>query len=260
MITMKNLIPILALSLLLLFSNCAIYDQQGKPVKSNENKSPDNVLTAKEVKEGWKLMFDGKTSAGWMNAKTGSFPSSGWEIKNGVLSVNPEAKGENGGGDIVSTGKYSNFELSVDFMYSRGANSGIKYLVDTESDNGALASIGCEYQILDDRLNPDAMAGISGNHKLASLYDLIAPKNVKDNGAGEWNTAMIVVRGNMIQQWLNGNLTVECRRSTPEWEKLVAGSKFRDIKGFGESAGGRILLQDHGGAVSFKNIRIRELQ
>ncbi len=218
----------------------------------------DNQLTEREKADGWKLLFDGSTSAGWMNAKTKSFPATGWEIREGVLSLNPESKGPDGGGDIVTSEKFRNFELMVDFRYVTGGNSGIKYFVDTESDNGARSSIGCEYQILDDRENPDAKAGMEGNRKLAGLYDLIAPKNIRDNGAGQWNRATIIVNGSKVQHWLNGFLTVEYERATPEWRELVAKSKFRDFKGFGEAAEGRILLQDHGNVVSFKNIKIRE--
>ena len=218
----------------------------------------DNQLTEREKADGWKLLFDGSTSAGWMNAKTKSFPATGWEIREGVLSLNPESKGPDGGGDIVTSEKFRNFELMVDFRYVTGGNSGIKYFVDTESDNGARSSIGCEYQILDDRENPDAKAGMEGNRKLAGLYDLIAPKNIRDNGSGQWNRATIIVNGSKVQHWLNGFLTVEYERGTSEWRELVAKSKFRDFKGFGEAAEGRILLQDHGNVVSFKNIKIRE--
>ena len=218
----------------------------------------DNSLTSREIKDGWKLLFDGKTSAGWMNAKTRSFPASGWEIRNGILSVNPESKKPGEGGDIVTTERFKNFELSIDFMYTKGANSGIKYFVDIESDNGSLASIGCEYQVLDDRNHPDAQAGFAGNRTLAGLYDLIAPKNKRDNGDNQWSRAVIVVNGNKVQHWLNGFLTVEYERSTPAWKELVTTSKFKSIKGFGEASEGRILLQDHGNSVSFKNIKIRE--
>ncbi len=218
----------------------------------------DNQLTEREKADGWKLLFDGSTPAGWMNAKTKTFPASGWEIREGVLSINPETKGPDGGGDIVTFEKFRNFELMVDFRYLTGGNSGIKYFVDTESNNGALSSIGCEYQILDDSENPDAKAGMEGNRKLAGLYDLIAPKNIRDNGAGQWNRATIIVNGSTVQHWLNGFLTVEYERATTEWRELVAKSKFRDFKGFGEAAEGRILLQDHGNVVSFKNIKIRE--
>ena len=225
--------------------------------KSN---ATDNTLSRNEKKEGWKLLFDGKTPTGWMNAKTKVFPSSGWEIKDGILSVNPAAKAKNGGGDIVSVDKYKNFELMVDFLYTPGANSGIKYFVDTETNNGAVAEIGCEYQILDDKLHPDAKLGINGNRTLAGLYDLIPPKNKIDNGPGQWNTAKIVVRGNKVQHWLNGKMTVEYERGNSEWKDLVATSKFKNLKGFGEVTEGRLLLQDHGNAVSFKNIKIKVLK
>lgn len=219
----------------------------------------DNELTSRETEEGWKLLFDGETSEGWISAKTGSFPASGWKISDGTISVDPGSKHPGEGGDIVSTGKFRNFELSVDFLYTTGANGGIKYFVDIEADNGALASIGCEYQILDDRNHPDAGAGFEGNRTLAGLYDLIAPKNKRDNGANQWNRATITVNGNKVQHWLNGFLTVEYERSTPEWREMVANSKFKPVKGFGEAEEGRILLQDHGNEVAFKNIKIREL-
>lgn len=217
----------------------------------------DNALSDREVNEGWKLLFDGQTPAGWMNAKTEVFPSTGWEIEDGTISVNPEA---GSGGDIVSEDKYSNFELIVDFKYSPGANSGIKYFVDTEAEDGKLASIGCEYQVLDDRLHPDAKAGINGNRRLAGLYDLIAPENQRDNGANNWNRAIIIVNGNHVQHWLNGQMTVEYDRGTPEWRELVAASKYKNYPGFGEVKEGRILLQDHGNFVWYKNIKIKEIE
>jgi hypothetical protein len=219
-----------------------------------------NKLTEREKAEGWRLLFDGKTPNGWMNARTKKFPDNGWEIKNGELTVNPESKKPGGGGDIVTVDKFRDFELIVDFKYTKGANSGIKYFVDTESEGGKYASIGCEYQILDDRNHPDAKAGIGGNRTLAGLYDLIAPKNKRDNGFDHWNRAMIVVKGNKVQHWLNDNLTVEYERGTPEWKALVEKSKFKGMENFGIVKEGRILLQDHGNLVSFRNIKIRELK
>ena len=220
----------------------------------------ENTLSDKEIKDGWKLLFDGKTSQGWMNAKSKQFPSTGWEIKDGVLMVNPATKVQGGGGDIVSTGKFRNFELTVDFNYAPGANSGIKYFVDTERDNSQYSSIGCEYQILDDKLHPDAKEGITGNRTLAGLYDLIAPKPKTDNGPDKWNTATIIVKGNHVEHWLNGSMTLEYERGNLAWKDLVATSKFRKIPGFGENGEGRILLQDHGNVVGFKNIKIKEIR
>ncbi len=249
---MKKLISALALFLIIATT--------ANTVNGQGNKDTDNTLTKKELNEGWKLLFDGKTSAGWMNAKSKNFPTGGWEIKDGLLSVNPATKGTNGGGDIVTVDKYRNFELIIDFVYSKGANSGIKYFVDTESNNGSLASIGCEYQVLDDKNHPDAKAGINGNRTLAGLYDLITPKNVSDNGFDKWNRALIVVRGNKVQHWLNGQLTVEYERGNDKWKELVATSKFKTSPGFGEVQEGRILIQFHDSVVSFKNIKIREIK
>jgi len=219
----------------------------------------NNVLSEREAEEGWKLLFDGKTTAGWISALTGKFPENGWEIADGTLTFNPEAKQAGGGGDIVTTEKFRNFELSVDFKYVEGGNSGIKYFIDIEKDKGALASIGCEYQILDDRNHPDAKMGIAGNRTLAGLYDLIAPKNKRDNGFDQWSRATIIVNGNQVQHWLNGFMTVEYERGSNSWRELVKASKFSRFKGFGEAEEGRILLQDHGDRVWFKNIKIREL-
>ncbi|HBC80152.1 MAG TPA: DUF1080 domain-containing protein [Bacteroidales bacterium] len=220
----------------------------------------DNLLTEREKADGWKLLFDGSSPEGWVNAKTMNFPASGWNISDGVLFVTPETRKTGEGGDIVSTGKFRNFELSVDFIYTKGANSGIKYFVDIEAENGSLASIGCEYQVLDDRNHPDAKAGFAGNRTLAGLYDLIAPVYKRDNGENQWNRAGIIVNGKKVQHWLNGFMTVEYERATPAWRELVATSKFKPVKGFGEATEGRILLQDHGNKVGFKNIKIREIK
>ena len=216
----------------------------------------DNTLTEREKAEGWKLLFDGNTNSGWINATQKSFPENGWIISEGAMTTDP---GNNNyfGGDIVTVEKFRNFELITDFMYQPGGNSGIKYFVDTERDSGSYSSIGCEYQIIDDRKNPDASAGIEGNRSISALYDLIAPVSKRDNGPGSWNRAVIIVEGNNVQHWMNGQLAVEYERGNDEWRKMVAGSKYRDIPGFGETAEGRILLQHHGDTVSFKNIKIR---
>jgi hypothetical protein len=219
----------------------------------------NNRLTDKEVKEGWKLLWDGKTNTGWRSYKSNSFPETGWEMNDGILTVLPPSAKSKSGGDIITVNKYKNFELIVDFMYTPGANSGIKYFIDAETNNGALAQIGCEYQILDDKLHPDAKLGINDNRTLAGLYDLIPPKNKRDNGPDKWNRAIIIVKGNHIEHWLNGQMTVSYERGDAAWKTLVATSKFKGSPDFGEAAEGHILLQDHGNKVSFKNIKIREI-
>jgi hypothetical protein len=247
------------ISIVILFFISSTVNSYGQLKESGGNELI-NTLTKKEQKEGWKLLFDGTTPKGWINAKTGKFPLGGWEIKDGTISVNPATKGTGGGGDIVTEGKYKSFELVIDFKYTKGANSGIKYFIDIEKNNGDQASIGCEYQVLDDINHPDAKAGFEGNRKLAGLYDLIAPVNARDNGFDKWNTAGIIVRGNKVQHWLNGVMTVEYERGTEKWKELVAKSKFKTIDGFASAKEGRILLQDHGNIVSYRNIKIREIK
>lgn len=239
-------------------------DQEVTP---DDGKTPqvnniDNHISAREAKEGWTLLWDGKTTDGWRGGKLTEFPSKGWVIdeKNHTLKVLKSDGGEStNGGDIVTKKKYKNFELLVDFKITDGANSGIKYFVDTELNKGEGSSIGCEYQILDDEKHPDAKLGKNGNRKLGSLYDLIpAPEN-KPFKKGKFNTAKIVVNGDKVEHWLNGEKIVEYTRGNKEWRDTVAGSKYKDWPKFGELKEGNILLQDHGDEVSFKNIKIKEL-
>ena len=138
-----------------------------------------NTISEKEAKDGWKLLWDGKTTNGWRGAKLTSFPQKGWTIENNMLKVLKSDGGEStNGGDIVTVRKYKNFELSVDFKITPGANRGTKYFVDTELNKGEGSSIVCEFQILDDKKQPDARLGVEGNRTLGPLYDLIpAPKD-----------------------------------------------------------------------------------
>jgi len=235
--------------------------------------SEDNVLTDQEKSDGWKLLWNGKTSDGWRSAKKDTFPTKGWEMKDGVLTVlgtdGSEGKG-GGGGDIITVDRFSSFELKVDFKITTGANSGIKYFVHPNLDpitgTGAKAAagsaIGYEYQVLDDARHPDAKLGRNGDRTTASLYDILpASKSKKLSPVGEWNNALIVVHGNgRIEHWLNGEKVLEYDRSSDEFKKNFALSKFKNIKGFAEWPDGHILLQDHGNTVSYKNLKIRVLK
>ncbi len=219
---------------------------------------PSNTLSAQEAGAGWRLLWDGASSQGWRSVSGPSFPAAGWRMKDGVLSVEPS---EGHGGDIITIDRYSDFELSVDFRITPGCNSGIKIFVDPERNRVAGASIGLEYQILDDATNPDARMGRDGNRTLGSLYDLYPPSADKHpNPIGNWNTALIVSSGPHVEHWLNGRKILEYTRFTPGFRERVQASKFRVVPGFGELQDGHILLQDHGDQVFFRNLKIRILK
>ena len=226
----------------------------------------NHKLTDDEIRKGWRFLWDGKTTKGWRGAKLDDFPTKGWEMKDGVLSVSASDGGEStNGGDIVTIETFSNFELSVDFKIAEGANSGIKYFVDPELNKGTGSAIGLEFQILDDKKHPDADKGKNGNRTVGSLYDLIRAENKNTGyvgknfkGVGKWNTARIVVKGGHVEHWLNNVKIVEYNRFSQVFKALVEKSKYEKWENFGQLPAGHILLQDHGGAVSFRDIKIRE--
>lgn len=220
-----------------------------------------NELTATEKEEGWKLLFDGKTTNGWRNAYKDSFPEQGWKVENGVLTVLESGGAESrNGGDIVTMDEYSDFDLRLQVRYTKGANSGIKYFV-TEAEEGNTGSaIGLEYQILDDFNHPDAKLGNhEGSRTLGSLYDLIKAENKRRVDVGQWNNVRIYSNDHHVEHWLNGFKVLEYERGSDEFRKLVAESKYKIWPDFGEADSGHILLQDHGNRVSFRSIKIKVL-
>jgi hypothetical protein len=222
-----------------------------------------NSLTEQEQQNGVRLLFNGKTTEGWRGAYKEIFPENGWEIKDGALQVLKSTGAESrNGGDIVTTEQYGAFDLQFEFRLTEGANSGVKYFV-TEKEGNSGSAIGLEYQILDDEKHPDAKQGAVGNRTLASLYDLIPsiknPRGLKK--IGEWNQGRVIVYpDNRVEHWLNGYKVVEYQRGTPIFYALVARSKYAQWENFGMAQEGKILLQDHGDAVSFRSIKIKTLK
>ncbi len=225
-----------------------------------------NQLTSLEKRQGWRLLWDGHTNNGWRGAKLDKFPEKGWEIKEGVLTVLATDGGESTGpGDIITTKKYSEFDLELEFKITKGANSGIKYFVDPTLNKGAGSAIGCEFQILDDHHHPDAKKGVKGKRTIGSLYDLITAKNLsipgrgkQFKGIGKWNKARIIVKGGKVEHWLNNEKVVEYDRFSQMFKALVAYSKYQKWSNFGQWPEGYILLQDHGNTVHYRSIKIRE--
>lgn len=223
--------------------------------------STDNTLTKTEKKEGWKLLWDGKTSKGWKGAFSDKFPEKGWRMENGELIVLKSDGGEaTNGGDIITVDYYDNFEIVLEAKLSQGANSGIKYFVDPSYLVPKGSAKGLEFQLLDDDHHPDAKNGRDGNRTIGSLYDLItADKNKKASPIGEWNKVRIVSKNMKVEHWLNGLKVVEYERGSQQYKELIAISKYKDIPEFGLKPKGPILLQDHGDEVRFKNIKLRVL-
>ena len=247
-------------------------DQPGEHMKTDVEPAPEvsylaNRLTPWQKQQGWKLLWDGETTREWRGARLEHFPERGWNIREGILTVEGK-RGRDRGGDIITEGKYGDFVLEVDFMLTEGANSGIKYLVGTARDPVSGTLIGCEYQLLDNEGYRNAGSEVGGKQTLASLYDLIEAnallhgqdnRKIRFNGIGSWNRACIEVTDSRVSHFLNGVKVVEYERGTQMWKALVAFSKFEKYPGFGEMEEGHVLLQDHGHEVSFRTIKILEL-
>jgi hypothetical protein len=223
-----------------------------------------NVLTESEKKEKWKLLFDGKTTAGWRGINKETFPVEGWKVADGVLMVNATDGKESGnGGDIITTEEYSDFILDWEWkMLSRGGNSGIKYFVKEGLAGNQKYGAGLEYQILDDENHEWMLEGKmqpGDYHTLASLYEIYPAINRSPKPLGEWNHSRIVVQGRDAEHWLNGVKVLEYERGSDDFRKKVAKSKFSRYENFGEATEGHILIQDHGSKMAFRNIKIKEL-
>jgi hypothetical protein len=211
--------------------------------------------------EGWTVLFDGTSTAGWRGYNKPAFPAQGWEIVDGTLHCIGSGAGEAGGagGDIIYDKKFSNFELSLEWKISPGGNSGI-FILGQEIPGTPIYESAPEMQILDNERHPDAKLGTNGNRMAGSLYDLIPanPQNTKP--AGEWNQVGIICYQGTVVFKQNGANVVEFHLWTDAWKQMVANSKFKDWPMFVNPAKeGYIGLQDHGNDVWFRNIKIKEM-
>ncbi|MDX2190079.1 MAG: DUF1080 domain-containing protein [Bacteroidota bacterium] len=212
----------------------------------------DNQLTDKEKKEGWMLLFDGKTTNGWRNYRSNTIKPQ-WQVANGALTLTAKE-----GGDIVTNEEFENFELSLEWKISDCGNSGLFYYVkeDTASWAWAVYATGPEMQILDDKCHPDNKLE---SHRAGALYDMISCSGVTVKPAGEWNKITLKINNGKAEHWQNGKMVVSYTLWDENWKKMVAASKFGSWKGFAAYKKGRFALQDHGDVVSFKNIKVRKL-
>lgn len=210
---------------------------------------PLNRLSAEEEKDGFVLLFDGLRIEHWRAYRSDVAPAKGWSIRDAALVC----AAQGGGGDLVSTNEYGDFDFRFDFRVTPKANSGVMWHV-TESNDATYMS-GPEYQVID-----DAGYGkeIDAKHAVGALYDLVAATNKTARPAGSWNEGRIVVQNGRVKHWLNGMQVVDAPCAGPEWDAMVKASKFRDWP-FNKATKGRLALQDHGDEVAYRNLRVRSL-
>lgn len=213
----------------------------------NRGASP-NTLSSAEQRAGWELLFNGRDTSGWRGFGRDSFPASGWVVEDGWLRHLPKG----GGGDIITTRTFRNFELAWEWKVAPGGNSGLKYFI----SEARKAPIGHEYQLIDDSLHPDA--GHGPKRQTASLYDALPPVDPPVRPAGLVNTSRVVVRGDDVEHWLNGRRVLAYRLGEALSEAKAA-SKFRSEARWGTGFATPILLQDHSDEVAFRSIKIRVL-
>lgn len=205
-------------------------------------------ISASQGKDGWVSLFDGETLKGWTNAKGAEVKEDGWIAEDGVL----HRKGR--GGDLYTAKEYADFEFRWEWKISPKGNSGVKYRVTKYGS----ANLGPEYQVLDDA-HPDGAKNVK--RQAGSLYDLLAANDKKKlKPVGEWNSSRVVVKGNHLQHYLNGELVVDVVVDSDEWKEAHKKSKFKGKENFAHNASGRIFLQDHGDQVWYRKLEIKELK
>lgn len=213
-----------------------------------------NTLTPKEKKEGWKLLFDGTTTSGWKTFNS-SEPVSAWKVGDGALTIDTTVTV--GRGDLITVSEYENYEFSIDWKIAACGNSGVIFNVVDDPKYNATYFTGPEMQVLDNTCHPDAKII---KHRAGDLYDLISSSKETVKPAGEWNHAQIISKNGKMEFWLNGTKAVAFTMHTPQWDEMVAGSKFKTMPDFGKALKGHIALQDHGDQVWYRNIKIKELK
>lgn len=251
-------------------------------------RAADNELTTKERTAGWRLLFDGKTYDHWEDPTKKSPPGDSFAIEDGCLKPVAHARIEE---DLFSKDKFTDFELEFDWKISPGGNSGVKYRIQdrgfligkegpgTKFEDLANASfkhkrtdrpaqgqeyvVGFEYQVLDNALNPDARRGT--NHQAGALYDMFSPLKDITRPVGEFNHSRLVVKGEHVEHWLNGEKVVDASLDASEVAKGTGArwgtdSPIYEMLVKHPRKACQISLQNHSSDAWFKNIKIRELR
>ena len=203
----------------------------------------------------WVSLFDGNSTNGWHtygNTTVGSV----WKADSGTLHLIP-SKDNKDGGDLVTNDAYENFHLKLEWKIAPKGNSGIIFLVNEDTTQYKRTyNTGPEMQVLDNNGHSDAKIV---KHRAGDLYDLISSSQEVVKPVGEWNQAEVMINNGKLDLILNGTTVVSTTLWDDNWNKMVAGSKFKDMPGFAKSRSGRIALQDHGDEVWYRNITIKKL-
>jgi len=203
----------------------------------------DNTLSAAENAAGWKLLFDGKSMDAWRGFKK---PASDWKVADGALSPDPKTSG-----DLITKEQFASFELAFDWKISPKGNSGVMYHVTEDAAQSYYS--GPEYQVLDNSRGEPPL------QRAGALYDLYAPSADVTKPVGEFNQSRLIVKGNQVEHWLNGQKVAAYELGSPEFKAKVAASKFKTWP-FAASPTGHIALQNHGDDVWYKNLKVRVLK
>lgn len=210
-----------------------------------------------EVEKKQITLFDGSSTDAWRDTKSENFPEHGWKVENGILTVLAKTDEQDGGHDIITKKKFSNFVLELEVLLTEGANSGVKYFIVDSYPGKEGQFLGLEYQLIDNERHPDAKQGRNGNRKMAALYDILPTRaDITVNPPGEWNKVKIVSKDKYVAHWINDKKAVEYTRKSDSFNELVNLSKYNKLENFGGQKKGHILLQGHGNEVSFRNIKI----
>lgn len=215
-----------------------------------------NTLTEKETKDGWTLLFDGKTTTGWHTYNRDAV-SPNWKVVDGTLVMDPAAKTTKGMEDLVTNNDYENYELALEWRISQGGNSGIIFNVKEDKKFSNTYTTGPEMQVLD---NISASDNKKENHLAGLLYDITGTAALsKPKPVGEWNEARIIQKNGHLTFYFNGTKTLDVQQGSEEWKKMIENSKFKTWKDFATSPKGKIAFQDHGYEVAFRNVKLRQL-
>ena len=211
--------------------------------------------------DDWQALFNGEDLNGWhIYGKTGS-DYNGWIVQDGVLLYDPALRTSPESANLTTDKKFKNFELSLDWMITENGNSGLFWAVVESVEYEHPYQTGPEIQILDDEWT-EYIAERGNINRAGSLYNLLAPSKVVSKPSGRWNSYLLHIDHKANQGWLdfNGERVLDFPVHGSEWQALIDGSGFKDWAGFGQAQKGKITLQDHGGKVAFRNIKIRELE